>query len=509
MPVDFFLTTAIDYVNGRPHLGHAYEKVLTDVLARFRRRAGQTVHFLTGTDEHGMKVQQSAARLGRDPREFCDEMAGHFRALYDRLGISYDDFIRTTEPRHRDVVQTLLARLHRSGDIYAGSYEGFYSPRQEQFLSAEDKVDGAWPEQFGEVIHLSETVYYFRLSNYQQRLVEHLTREPDWIYPAFRTNEVLAALEKPAPDLCISRPKARLAWGIPLPFDAEQVTYVWFDALINYISAVGYGTERFDGFWPAVHVIGKDILKPAHAIYWPCMLMACGIPLPRRLVVHGFWTHKGDKMSKTTGNVVDPLSLIDVFGVDAFRYYVMREMALGQDADFSAESFHQRYHNELGNNLGNLLNRTVSMITRYRGGVVPASGAEESSLRGDLTGAVNAYRSGMDRLQIHLAVGELWRALSRANQYVEETAPWKLAKDPAQAGRLDQVLGHLHAAVYLLVSELEVLIPASVARALPQLGMDAALPGNGPLSWPDTSGIRVGTPEVLFPRVETTTATKT
>ncbi|MEO0454141.1 MAG: class I tRNA ligase family protein, partial [Verrucomicrobiota bacterium] len=351
----FYITTAIDYVNGRPHLGHAYEKVLTDTLARWSRRQQRQVTFLTGVDEHGMKVQQSAEKLGRDPQEFCDEMAGHFKDLYDRLGISYDDFIRTTETRHKRVVQRILQEIHDQGDIYSGSYEGYYSPRQEQFLTEEDIVDGEWPESFGEVVHLSEKVYYFKLSKYQDWLVGFLKANPDWIFPSFRTKEVLGALAKPIPDLCISRPKSRLSWGIPLPFDQDQVTYVWFDALINYISSPGYEAGKTGEAWPAIHVIGKDIMVPAHAIYWPIMLKALGVEMPKRLLVHGFWTSNQEKMSKTTGNVVDPLSLIDVYGRDAFRYYVLREMALGQDADFSLESFHTRYQSELGNNLGNLV----------------------------------------------------------------------------------------------------------------------------------------------------------
>ncbi|NJL19432.1 MAG: methionine--tRNA ligase [Bdellovibrionaceae bacterium] len=495
----FFITTAIDYANGSPHLGHAYEKVLTDVVARFRRLMGDEVHFLTGLDEHGQKVQQSARAKGVAPQQYVDEIAVEFRNLCARLTISNDDFVRTTEERHKKVVRAILQQLFDKGEIYKAEYKGFYSTRQEQFLQDKDRnPDGSWPEIYGEVSEITEANYFFKLRAYQEWLLEFLKKNEDFVFPRYRQKQVLEFLSEPLNDLCISRPKERLEWGIPLPFDADQVTYVWFDALINYISAVGFGTERFDAHWPAVHVIGKDILKPAHAIYWPCMLMACGVPLPRRLLVHGFWTHKGDKMSKTTGNVVDPLSLIDVFGVDAFRYYVLREMALGQDADFSTDSYHQRYHNELGNNLGNLLNRTVNMISRYRGGIVPPSGAEDTALRRKILEAVEDYRRGMEKLQMHVAVSELWKGLSRTNQYVEETAPWKLAKDPAQAARLDQVLGHLHAAVCLLVSELEALLPATVARALPQLGLATALPGGLAPSWPDTSGCLLGTPEVCF-----------
>lgn len=507
MSARFFITTAIDYVNGKPHLGHAYEKVLADFLARFRRRAGDAVFFLTGVDEHGLKVQQSAQKEGVDPQAFCDRNAALFQELCAKLSISNDDFIRTTETRHKDVVRLILQKLHDAGEIYAGEYEGYYSPKQEQFLTEKDMVDGKFPAAFGEVIRLKEPVYYFRLEKHRAWLQGVLRDNPDWIFPAFRTREVLGALEEPVGDLCISRPKSRLAWGIPLPFDEEQVTYVWFDALINYISVLGYGGGTLDARWPAVHVIGKDILVPAHAVYWPAMLHALGLPLPQRLLVHGFWLRNQEKMSKSVGNVVDPLDVIGVYGPDAFRYFVLREMALGQDADFSPEQFHQRYQSELGNNLGNLVNRAVSMVARYRDGVVPAPAATPApaaaAMRRDVLEAVQAYRAGVDKLQIHLALGELWKGITRANQYVEESAPWKLAKDPAQAGALDEVLHELVASLLLLLGELEPLLPVTVARARAQLGGLDLPPGTGAPVWPSvTQGHRLGTAEPLFPRIE-------
>jgi len=506
MATDFYITTAIDYVNGRPHLGHAYEKVLTDTLARWNRRQGKSVFFLTGVDEHGMKVQQSAATQGREPQEFCDEMSGHFRSLYDRLDISYDDFIRTTEERHQDVVRAILTGIHDQGDIYPGTYEGYYSPRQEQFLTEEDKVAGQWPEQFGEVVHLSETVYYFRLSKYQDWLVSYLKENPDWIFPAFRTREVLGALDKPIPDLCISRPSSRLNWGIPLPFAPDQVTYVWFDALINYVSGTGFANGQPGEAWPAIHVIGKDIMVPAHAIYWPIMLKAAGIAMPRRLLVHGFWTSNSEKMSKTTGNVVDPLELIDVYGRDAFRYYVLREMALGQDADFSPESFHTRYQSELGNNLGNLVQRTISMLHRYRDGVIPAVEQEteqELALQKDVLAAIRDYRQLMEEWQPHRALTELFRGISRANQYIEECAPWKLAKDEDQAGRLDTVLANMIEAIHLLVSELEPVLPDTTESTMKQLGGAAPVSGSEEPAWSYRNrGRQVAQAAPLCPRIE-------
>ncbi|GAB4251906.1 MAG: methionine--tRNA ligase [Candidatus Methylacidiphilales bacterium] len=504
----FCITTAIDYVNGRPHLGHAYEKVLTDVLARYQRARGEEVFFLTGVDEHGIKVQQSAAKQGRSPQEFCDEMAGHFRALYDRLDISYDDFVRTTEPRHKKVVQDILQKLFDSGQIYTGEYAGYYSARQEQFLTEKDRVNGTFPESFGEVIQLREPVYFFRLSQYQDWLRDFIQAHPDWIFPAFRTNEVLGALEKPIPDLCISRPSSRLSWGIPLPFDPDQVTYVWFDALLNYISVLEPGSPRFEKFWPAVHVIGKDILVPPHAIYWPIMLKAAGLPLPRRLIVHGWWTQNAEKMSKSVGNVVDPLSLIETYGVDPFRYFVMREMALGQDADFSLQQFHARYQSELGNEVGNLLNRAVSMIRRYRAGIVPArdSGARtanDQDLEQVVLTSIRAFRQNMDNLQIHLALAELWRGFQRTNQFVEESAPWKLAKDPASAPRLDYVLAQMAMSTWLLFRELQPVLPTSASRAAAQLGTPLTTPTVPDLTWPEAlAGTAVGEASILFPRID-------
>lgn len=513
MPNRFFITTAIDYVNGQPHIGHAYEKVLTDFLARYWRRAGDEVFFLTGVDEHGLKVQQSAQREGIPPQALCDRNAAVFRSLYDRLNVSYDDFIRTTERRHQNVVRIILRKLYDVGEIYAGEYEGYYSPKQEQFLTEKEKVDGKFPAEYGEVIELKEPVYYFRLEKHRTWLRQFIEEHPEWIFPAFRAREVLGALEQPIGDLCISRPKSRLAWGIPLPFDETQVTYVWFDALINYISAPGYDGHQADSRWPAIHVIGKDILVPAHAIYWPAMLRALGLAMPRRLIVHGFWLRNQEKMSKSLGNVIDPLDFIDVYGVDAFRYFVLREMALGQDADFDPAQFHQRYQSELGNNLGNLVNRAVSMVARYRGGTLPvpteeSDGPEEAALRADVLEAIGSYRAGVDKLQLHMALTELWKGITRANQYVEAAAPWKLAQKPDQNSRLDRVLYELVAVLVLLLGELEPLLPGTVARARDQLG-GLELPGGAEAPvWPVLPKNHVlGKAEPLFPRIEKTLPT--
>ncbi|MCH2036935.1 MAG: class I tRNA ligase family protein, partial [Puniceicoccaceae bacterium] len=333
MSKNFYITTAIDYANGSPHLGHAYEKVLTDIIARYRRLSGQKVKFLTGLDEHGQKVQMSAQKAGLEPIQICDRMAEEFQSVCEKLAISNDDYIRTTQDRHKSVVREVLQKLHDKDLIYKAQYFGYYSSRQEQFVTEKEKVDGHWPEIYGEVEEVIETNYFFKLAQFQEWLIDFINNNEDWIYPRFRTADVLQFLKEPLNDLCISRPKERLEWGIELPFDSDFVTYVWFDALTNYITAAGYGTETFAQNWPAdYHVIGKDILVPPHAVYWPIMLKALEIDLPKHLLVHGWWLSSGAKMSKSTGEVVNPLDLIEQYGADAFRYFVTREMNVGQDS---------------------------------------------------------------------------------------------------------------------------------------------------------------------------------
>ena len=359
---NFYITTAIDYANGSPHLGHAYEKILADVIARVKRLGGAQTKFVTGLDEHGQKVQQGADAEGIDPQIRCDRIAEEFQDILNKLNISNDDYIRTTESRHKKVVTELLQNLFDAGEIYQAEYEGFYSTRAEQFLQEKDKVDGDWPEIFGEVTRITEKNYFFKLSKYQDWLIDHIESTPGFIQPEFRKSQVLEFLKEPLNDLCISRPLERLSWGIPLPFDPQYVTYVWFDALVNYISVAGYGEEEFRDNWPAdVHVIGKDILAPPHAVYWPIMLKACNLAMPKQILAHGWWTTSGAKMSKSTGETVSPLALADQYGADAFRFFVMREMTVGQDAEFSLERFSSRYKGELGNDLGNLVSRLVHM----------------------------------------------------------------------------------------------------------------------------------------------------
>ena len=505
----FYITTAIDYANGTPHLGHAYEKVLTDVIARFRRLMGDEVYFLTGLDEHGQKVQQSARDRGIEPMELCNEAAGQFKDLCRRLLISNDDYIRTTEERHKRVVTALLQKLYDGGQIYQAEYKGYYSARAEQFLQEKDRVDGEWPEIYGDVVEITESNYFFKLSQYQEWLIQHLKENEDFIFPRFRAKQVLEFLKEPINDLCISRPKERLSWGIPLPFDADYVTYVWFDALTNYISAVGYGTADFEHRWPAdYHVIGKDILVPPHAVYWPIMLKACGIEPPRSLLVHGWWLTAGRKLSKSTGVVVNALDLIDQFGADAFRYFVTREMNVGQDSEFSTELFFSRYNSDLANDLGNLVNRTLNMTGRYLEGRVAAASVDEP-LESEVRAHWERTREEVVRLygefQFHLGLDRAFAFIKSINRYAEQRAPWKLAKsaDPADRERLATCLAVMAESLRLATSLVAPVMPGIADRVATLLGHTRRPIWSEELVWSGVlAGNTLGEPTILFPRAE-------
>jgi methionyl-tRNA synthetase len=501
----FFITTAIDYTNAPPHIGHAYEKILADTLARAARLDGKNVFFLTGVDQHGQKVQQAADREGLAPEAFARTITDKFLDLWSRLGISHDAWAATSDPLHADCVRGILDRLHAAGKIYKARHGGHYSIRQEQFLTEKDRgPDGTFGGEWGEVVYLEEENYYFRLEENRAWLLDLLDHRPDLVMPAFRQTELRNAVEKMSSDLCISRPKERLAWGIDLPFDPAFVTYVWFDALINYISFAGYGRDgRFEHLWPADYqVIGKDILVPAHGIYWLIMLHAMGFPddaMPR-LMVHGYINVGGDKVSKSLGNVVDPVALVERFGATALRYYLMREAVTGQDMEFSTERLLARYHSELANGLGNLLNRTLSMAVRYRGGILRRP--SDSALRPFATGAVDRclghYRAGEPAAALE-AAGSL---VSRCNACVEETAPWKLAKDPAAADKLDETLYSLAEALRICAILHAPAIPRATSQILAQLGV-ADEPAFAGATWgllPD--GHALGTPVPVFPRIE-------
>lgn len=506
----FFLTTAIDYTNAAPHIGHAYEKILADVLARHHRQRGREVFFLTGVDQHGQKVQQAAAAAGIPPGEFADRITARFLDLWQKLGISFDAWAATTAPSHHRVVQEVLQTLHDQGELYKASHRGFYSVRQEQFLTDKDRNEqGEFGPEWGEVVELAEENWYFRLSSHQPWLENFLANHPDAVFPAFRGQELRNAVARTSGDLCISRPKSRLSWGIEFPFDPDFVTYVWFDALLNYLSFSGYRDPvqepDFARRWPALHVIGKDILVPAHGVYWLCMLKAMGFTdeqMPR-LLVHGYINSDGEKMSKSLGNVIDPFALAERFGTDALRYYLMADCVTGQDMDFTVERLIVRHNSDLANGLGNLLNRTLNMAGRYQDGSLPCpaplpASAEALWQKAEKTWPLVA--SAMDDLQPHAALERIRDLVDAANRFAETEAPWKLAKDPAATPQLQAVLYSMAGALHHAASLLVPFLPEKSSAILAQL----RLPG---LDYTNCSqrlpaGHRVGAPEPVFPRLE-------
>jgi len=516
MPDRTFFTTAIDYTNAAPHIGHAYEKVLTDVFARFEKLSGRSVYFLTGVDQHGQKVQQSAEKEGLSPLEFAQQCTTKFLSLWEQLGVQYDGWAATTDPRHKQAVQRILQQLFTSGKLYKQAHRGFYSVRQEQFLTDKERTEsGEFGPEWGEVVELEEENWYFRLSEYRDWLLGFIDGHEHFVTPSFRRVELRNAVEKLSGDLCISRPKNRLSWGIELPFDTGFVTYVWFDALINYVSFAGYladpdsGLPRFEALWPAkAHVIGKDILIPAHGVYWPIMLHAIGFPddqIPN-LLVHGWWNISGAKMSKSTGNVIDPAALAAHYGVTALRYYLMADISTGKDADFSEERLRMRFNDELANNVGNLLNRTLNMAHRYRTGVLrkiasPDPDLAQLALR-DAPNAVVTYTDAMARYQVDAALDAAIQLARACNQLIESSAPWKLAKDPAQAERLDAVLYHLAEAIRIVAILLHPVLPDASLSILAQLAVDTA-PSLHDAVWGRLEdGHVLGLPVPLFPRLE-------
>jgi methionyl-tRNA synthetase len=514
----FYLTTAIDYVNGQPHLGHAYEKVVADVIARARRSLGQETFFLTGLDEHGQKVQQAALAEGKSPQAYCDELAAVWQNVAAKLELTNNDFVRTTQTRHKEAVQRILAHLHAQGHFYKAMYEGYYSTKEETFLTEKDRrPDGTFDPVYGEVIRLQEENYYFRLRNHQQWLIDYIEKNPSFVAPDYRRNEVLGFLKNNVlEDLCISRPVARLNWGILLPFDANYVNYVWFDALSNYITipaALGdpgvpkpLHPPQATGnpppeIWPAdIHIVGKDILK-FHAVFWPIMLKAMGAPLPRQVLAHGWWQKDGEKMSKSTGNIVDPVAIIDEWSVDAFRFYVVRELDIGPDGNWTDAGFKARYSAELANGLGNLVNRSLSMLKRYRNGVVPRVSSE---LAPETEKVIADTRRLLQECQLQCALLTIWSLVTRANQYVDHTAPFKLAKDPANAARLDDVLYNLAEVCRNLAVLLWPFIPGTAAKIYAQLGLTGAPDKFDAAQWGRLpAGHAIGAPAPLFPRKDT------
>lgn len=520
----FYITTAIDYTNGAPHIGHAYEKVLTDVIARYRRLRGDEVHFLSGVDQHGQKVQQTAEKEGVHPATFAKKKTKLFLNLWRKLGVEYDGWAETTDERHKACVQAILTDLKERGELYKKAYKGHYSVRQEQFLTDRDRDEnGEFGPEWGEVVEIEEENWYFRLSAHADWLKSFVDRHSTFVIPGFRRNELLGALANSGDlDLCISRPKERLRWGIEFPFDPDFVTYVWFDALINYISFAGYAAKEgsdlpsFAKLWPSpgenrrkpVHVIGKDILVPAHGIYWPCMLHAMGFTddqMPE-LLVHGWWNIKGEKMSKSLGNVVDPDELADRFGVDALRYYLVRDITTGKDADFDVERLVMLYNQELANELGNLCNRALNMSVRYCNGVAHTNGettADDLELRASLETVIGDYTAAMDAFDIAEGLKAINRHVTACNAYAERNKPWELAKNPTNRVRLETVLAHLVESLAHCAVLLSPVLPEPAARIAAQLKLDDLMKLKlGDLRWglvPD--GHTTGKPKPVFPRI--------
>lgn len=512
----FYITTAIDYTNGAPHIGHAYEKVLADVLARWHRMCGEDVYYLTGVDQHGQKVQQKAEAAGMEPKEYADAVMQKFIALWERLGIAYDGWAATSDPRHELCVGKILTALKDKGCLYKKAYKGFYSVRQEQFLTEKERgEDGNFGPEWGEVVELEEENWYFNLSQHIAWLKQYVTNHPEVVTPEFRRQNLLNAIERSeGVDLCISRPKSRLAWGIPLPFDEEYVTYVWFDALVNYISFAGYLKEEgsdlpeFEKLWPAAcEVIGKDILVPAHGIYWLCMLHAMGFEdkdIPR-LLVHGWLNIKGEKMSKSLGNIVDPNDLCDAFGPEAVRYYLVRDTKTGYDSDYDPERLKMIYNTELANDLGNLCNRSLNMCLRYCGGTVTIGSEDDelsANLRSSLADTAKRFCQLMDEYNTADALAALNAQVGLCNSYIEQKQPWVLAKDETKMPELQRTLAHLLENCAQIGYLLGCVLPDASARILSQLNVDGSKLLPQSLAWGVLeNGHTIQAPSPVFPRI--------
>ena len=501
----YFLTTAIDFVNSRPHLGTAYEKITADIIARYRRLAGFETHFLMGNDEHSQNVFRKAAEQGKDPLAYCDEMEQVFRGVWKRLDISFDDFIRTSDRKRQfPAVQAMAQASLDNGDIYEGSYEGWYCEGCEAFKPEKDLIDGKCPIHNTTPKWIKEKNWFFRLSKYQQPLLDHYRQHPSFIEPEIRRNEILRLVESGLEDISMSR--AGQSWGIPVPFDPTSVVYVWFDALINYAAAVGYGwnDDLFKQWWPAnLHVVGKDITR-FHCVIWPAMLMSARVALPQQVFGHGWVYFKGERMSKTMGNIVDPLDAADRFGPDPLRLYLAKEIPYGGDGDFTWERFEEKYNADLANNLGNLVNRVASMTERYQQGHIKATGG--GALAGIAAEAVSAYRASMDVHALHEGAAAAFRLVSAANNHIAETQPWALAKDAAQADRLNGVLADTAEAVRIAATLLAPIMPSSAIEILRRLGDDRPLKDrrfDQDLQWRSSGEKHILNAGALWPRIET------
>ncbi|BDG61988.1 methionine--tRNA ligase [Caldinitratiruptor microaerophilus] len=512
MAEKFYITTPIYYPSDRLHIGHSYTTVAADALARYHRRLGHDTWFLTGTDEHGQKIERRAQEAGKEPQQFVDEIVASIKDLWKALHISYDDFIRTTEPRHEKAVQAIFTRLYEQGDIYKSEYEGWYCTPCETFWVESKLKEGKYCPDCGRPVErMREESYKFRLSKYADRLLKHIEEHPDFIQPESRRNEMIAFIRQGLEDLSVSRTAVR--WGIPVPFDPAHTIYVWIDALSNYVTALGYGSQDdslYRRYWPAdLHLVGKEIVR-FHTIIWPIILLALGEPLPKQVFGHGWllFGTAGEKMSKSKGNVVDPLVLIDRYGVDAVRYYLLREVPFGADGTYTEDALVLRTNVDLANDLGNLLNRTVAMIDRFAGGKVPdPAGGDDGVLREAVAEALAGMRENMDRLLISDALASLWKVVGRANKYIDEQAPWNLARDPGKQDRLGAVLYSLAETLRVLAVALTPFLVETPEKIWDQLGLDPSGVRTEP--WDEATrwgGLRPGTAvrrgDPLFPRIE-------
>ncbi len=477
-----YITTPIYYVNDRPHLGHAYTTIVTDVISRFAKMKKQECFFLTGTDEHGDKIVRAAKKENLSPREYVEKISSLFKGLWPELNIENSYFVRTTDQSHIAVVENVLRKIYDSGDIYFAEYEGQYCFGCERFYSERELVDGKCPDHATAPEVIKESNYFFKMSKYQQWLLDHIEKNPDFIRPERYKNEVLAFLREPLEDLCISRPKSRLKWGITLPFDEDYVTYVWFDALLNYVSALEYPDgEKFKKFWPhAQHIVAKDILKP-HGIYWPTMLKSAGIPLYKHLNVHGFWNIDHSKMSKTIGNVVEPLQMKNKYGTDAFRFYLIRDMVFGLDSDYSEQAMVQRINSDLANDLGNLFSRVIAMVHKYFKALVPRVDSSlekemELGLKGDAFNAVSCFESSMENFSFHKAMIAIWEFINKMNKYVDVTAPWILAKQKSTRKQLEAVIYNLLEGLRIVSGLIYPVMPDTAKTMQKHLGLNPDSP---------------------------------
>ena len=506
----FYITTPIFYPSDKLHIGHAYCTSVADTIARYKRLMDYDVLFLTGSDEHGQKIERKAKENGITPIAYVDKIVASFQQLWQKLNISNDDFIRTTEERHRKVVQAIFQKIYDQGDIYKSAYEGWYCTPCETFWMERQLVDGKCPDCKRPVEVVKEESYFFRMGKYQDRLLAFIMDHPDFIQPLTRRNEMINFIKGGLEDLCVSR--TTFDWGIPVPFDPKHIVYVWFDALVNYITAAGYLDDRqkYEKFWPAdLHLVGKEIVR-FHSIIWPTILMALGEPLPKQVYGHGWLIVEGDKMSKSKGNVVDPLALIEEFGPDAIRYFLLREINLGLDGNFSRQALINRINADLANDLGNLLHRTLTMIGRFNGGVIHAL-ADKAAVDEELvvlcSETVASYQESMDKLDITTALKTVWILISRTNKYIDETAPWALAKQSEQAGRLDTVLYNLAETLRIVAILLSPAMPATAEKIWNQLGIatklsDVRLSDGAAVFGGLVVGTKVNKPEQIFPRID-------